>query len=212
MDVLETNDMKQILSDISDLLTANEQELCRLDSYVGDGDHGITVSRGFFAVKTKLNEQEIIKLNELLLLTGEVLTDTMGGAVGPIIGGIFTSMGEVVDSAETINTVLMGAMLKSGLENAQMIGDAKVGDRTLIDALAPAVASLETDIEKGIILSVALENSARAAKIGAENTKNMVAKKGRAKFLQDKSLGYQDAGATTLYLILSAMADYCGKK
>ena len=211
MDVINAKDFRQILFDICDLLIAHEQELCKLDSYVGDGDHGVTVSRGFGAVKTVLMEKAALKLDELFLMTGETLSDTMGGAIGPIIGSIFTAMGETVSSEETIDTAMMGAMLKNGLENAQMIGNAKTGDRTLIDALAPAVESLEKDAENKVRLSAALENSAVAAKAGAENTKNMVAQKGRAKFLQEKSLGYQDAGATTMYLILSVMADYSKK-
>ena len=212
MEMLNVKDMHQLLLKICDLLIANEQELCKLDSYVGDGDHGITVSRGFGAVKAELNKQDTVnKLNELLLLTGETLSETMGGAIGPVIGGIFTSMGETECPEETIDTATIGTMLKNGLENAQMIGNAKAGDRTLIDALAPAVESLEKDAGNKIPLSIALKNSAAAAKTGAENTKNMIARKGRAKFLQDKSLGYQDAGATTMYLILSAMAEYCEK-
>jgi dihydroxyacetone kinase phosphoprotein-dependent L subunit len=211
MEILNAHNMREMLLEICDLLIAKEQELCRLDTYVGDGDHGITVSRGFGAVKAKLAGQDVASLKDLLLMTGEVLSDTMGGAIGPIIGSIFTSMGETAGEADVIGTELMAAMLRNGLKNVLIIGNAKPGDRTLVDALSPAVEALETAVVQHITLVPAMENAVQAAKTGAENTKNMIAKKGRARYLQEKSVGYQDAGATSMYLILAGIAAYCGK-
>jgi dihydroxyacetone kinase phosphoprotein-dependent L subunit len=210
METLNTQDIHNMLLRICDVLIANEEELCKLDSYVGDGDHGITVSRGFSAVKAKINAETGMDIKYLFSMTGETLSETMGGAIGPIFGSIFSSMGEVIDASETIDTKKRSLMLREGLENVMIIGNTKPGERTLVDALSPAVESLETDAKKGTPLSEALFNAAKAAKAGAEATKNMVAKKGRAKFLQEKSLGYQDAGATSMYLICSVMAEFCG--
>ena len=210
MEVFDIKDMHKMLHEISDLLISNEKELCKLDSYIGDGDHGITISRGFKAVKARLDEEPGMNIKELFIVTGGTLSEKMGGAIGPIFGGIFTSMGEASDS-ESIDIKKLAIMLREGLENVMIIGDTKRGDRTLVDALHPAVESLEADAKKEVSLLEALDNAAEAARKGVEETKTMIAKKGRAKFLQEKSLGYPDAGAKSMSLVFSAIADYCRK-
>jgi len=201
----------EMLMAVSNAIMDNEQYLCKLDSYVGDGDHGVTVARGFTAVKAKLESIQDASISELLGLTGDTLSETMGGAIGPIFGSIFSAMGENTGSAEAIGTAEMATMLRAGLEDAMMIGGAQPGDRTLIDSLTPAVEAMESASAAGKTLPEALKLSAQAAAQGVEATKDMVAKKGRAKFLQEKSKGYQDAGATSMLLVLEAMAGYCAR-
>jgi len=133
----------------------------------------------------------------------------MGGAVGPILVALFTGMSEKAN--EVVSVKDLAEMFRCGLEDMMMIGGAKQGDRTMIDALLPAVEALEAEALKESTLETAMKLAARAARTGAEETKNMKAKKGRAKFLQEKSIGYQDAGATSIALIIEAMADFCTK-
>jgi dihydroxyacetone kinase phosphoprotein-dependent L subunit len=212
MKVLNAHEINQMLGCICDTLIGKEQELCKLDSFIGDGDHGVTISRGFSAVKAKLDGMGETGIGNQLTQVGDTLSETMGGAIGPIIGGIFTAMGEAAAGVDALGTAKAAEMLHKGLEEVMMIGSAKPGDRTLVDALAPAVDSMESDAKTDIPLGIALEHAAAAAKLGAENTKNMIAKKGRAKFLQEKSLGYQDAGATSMSYIFLAMSQYCKEK
>jgi dihydroxyacetone kinase phosphoprotein-dependent L subunit len=189
-------------------LIENEELLCRLDSQVGDGDHGLTISRGFGAVKGKIEEAASGGAADFFVLTGETLQDVMGGAIGPVLGSLFTAMGESPACAGEIDAGKMSVMLREGLERVKCTGDVKPGDRTLVDALEPAVIALEGEAALGTLLPQAMVRAAEAAKIGAMETKNMIAKKGRAKFLREKSLGYQDAGATSLSIILSAMSEF----
>jgi dihydroxyacetone kinase phosphoprotein-dependent L subunit len=212
MERLDSKNVVEMICHICDDLIANEQKLCELDSVVGDGDHGITISRGFLAVKKEIKESNIARIDRIFLKTGEILSETMGGAIGPIFGGLFSAMGEALEEENFIDSKMMAGMFKKALEEVMLIGNAKPGDRTLVDALLPAKEAAEAKVGEGASLSQILNTAADAAKAGAEATKNMVAKKGRAKFLQEKSLGYQDAGATSLYLAIAAMAAYCKTK
>ncbi|MDR1446223.1 MAG: dihydroxyacetone kinase subunit L [Treponema sp.] len=201
-------DTRSMLLMVSRRLIENEELLCRLDSQIGDGDHGLTISRGFGAVLGKIEETASGTAAELFILTGETLQDVMGGAIGPVLGSFFTAMGESPACDGEIDTGKMSLMLREGLECVKCTGDVKPGDRTLVDALEPAVIALEGEAVLGTPLPRAMVRAAEAAKNGAMETKNMIAKKGRAKFLREKSLGYQDAGATSLSIIFSAMSEF----
>lgn len=203
MNKINAKQLYLLLDGAADAVIENEQLLCELDAHVGDGDHGITVSRGFKAVKKALAANDDLSISQILVLTGDTLAETMGGAIGPIFGSIFTAMGEKAEAAEEIDSPLLKSMLLEGLDNVMTIGGAKPGDRTLVDALAPAVEAINEELS----FSQSIDLAAQAALKGAKGTINMVAKKGRARFLQEKSKGYQDAGATSLYILLNAMAE-----
>ena len=209
---LNAETMYRMLLNVCDALISQEEELCKLDSFIGDGDHGITVRRGFGAVKEKLPAEPCLNAGALLVMAGGVLAETMGGAAGPLFGGFFSALGEAAPASGIISAQDMAPMFRAGLEQVKMIGGAERGDRTLVDALEPAVEAMEAieeSPEQERSLPEVLDCAVKAAKAGAEATRNMTAKKGRAKFLGEKSLGYQDAGATSLYLIIDAMASYC---
>lgn len=207
MESLNAKQLAGMLDAAADAIIENEKWLCELDSQVGDGDHGVTAARGFRAVKEMLAENADASIAALLEKTGDALAETMGGAIGPIFGSIFTAMGEDAGDIAEIDAAKLADMLEAGLSDVQMIGGAQPGDRTLVDALAPAVEAMQRESS----LPLALEKAAGAARKGAEATKEMQAKKGRAKFLQEKSVGYQDAGATSMMLVLRAFADYATK-
>lgn len=200
-----------MLNVVSDAAINAKEELCRLDGFVGDGDHGFTVERGFKAVKEMLTEVDLSSPKAVIEATGDELADTMGGAIGLIIGGLFTGGAEAMDDKEDFDTEDMYILLSAGLEEIKLIGGAKEGDATLIDALSPACDAYKAAMDENKKLAECIEIAADAADAGAQNTANMVAKKGRAKFLQEESKGHVDAGSVTMATIIRAMSDYINK-
>lgn len=181
--------------------------LCRLDSHVGDGDHGVTVERGFRTVLERLKASDVHVPGDVLRLAGDALAESMGGSIGPILGGFFSGGVKKLAGAQTMGVAETGILFAAGLRRVCLLGDAKEGDCTLVDALAPAQRAYAQAQSDGKNLTECLQAALDAARAGAENTKNMVAKHGRAKFLGEKSLGYVDAGAVSMTLIIEAMLE-----
>lgn len=205
---MNTQGLTEMMKAVSNAAIDAKEELCRLDSFVGDGDHGFTVERGFKAVRNMLETETFDSPKAVLDAVGEKLADTMGGAIGLIIGGLFTGGAEAMEDKEEFDTEDMKTLLAAGLEEIKMVGGAVEGDRTLIDALSPANDAFADAAAAGQDLNTCLEKAAAAADAGAKGTANMVAKKGRAKFLQEESLGYVDAGSVTMATIIGAMSGY----
>lgn len=205
---MDTKETLKMMQAVCEATIGAKEELCKLDSYVGDGDHGFTVERGFKAVKEELESGDYKSPVAVLEATGDALADTMGGAIGLIIGGLFTGGAEAIGDAAEIGIDEMGTFFQGGLEEIKMIGGAQEGDRTLIDALSPASQAYQKAAAEGLNLCGCLEKAADAAEAGSKATANMVAKKGRAKFLQEESRGYVDAGSVTMSIIIRAMSDY----
>lgn len=195
--------IQNAILEISDDLIARESELCQLDSIVGDGDHGVTVKRGFLAIREKVADQQFNSIQQLMMTCAMELMNTLGGAIGPIFASIFMGMAKSTAGKETLETADVADMFEAGLQKVMATGGAKVGDRTLVDTLAPAVDALKAHQDKSI--KEALGAAADAGYAGAQSTKDMVAQKGRAKFLGESSKGYVDAGSMTMYYFLRAM-------
>ncbi len=198
------------LKDIQTMLIAgakqvvrHEKYLCELDSFVGDGDHGVTAARGFSQAAALLEKTKFNSIGEMMRQVGKTLSDSMGGAIGPIMGSVFSGAGEYAGDKTALSVREFGAMMRAGCEKAKKLGGAKPGDKTLVDALEPAVSALE----QGGDFMQTIGRAARAAMDGAEHTKNMEAKKGRARFLGERSKGQQDAGATTWAIFIHGMAE-----
>lgn len=209
MNKIDFKSCKTMLIKCSDAIIENEKYLCELDSYVGDGDHGLTVARGFKAGKHFLeNELEGESIYSCINSFSKTIGKNMGGAIGPIFQSIFLGMSNEAKETEEIDAERFGRMLKKGLDSVMIIGGAKEGDRTLVDALAPAVRAYTDTVVLDSSMEASICAAAKAAREGCVNTKNLIAKKGRAKFLGEKSRGYQDAGATSLTLIIEAMSNY----
>jgi len=203
-DILNIGDFLKIIRIISATIQENSGYLSELDSTIGDGDHGITIARGFKKAVEKLDETDPQNISELLKSTGNTLIYTMGGAAGPIFGSIFTEMAKVADGKEEIDLTALYEMFSSALDKVSRLGGAKPGDKTLIDTLYPAIESLKDSVKNNLSIKEALRQMSSAAEKGAASTKDMVATKGKARYLAERSLGYQDAGATTMYLIIKA--------
>ena len=203
---LDLKDFKKIINSINDAIQENKIHLSGLDSFIGDGDHGITLSRGFLAVMDKIKLEDPSNISDLLKTTGRALIVTIGGVAGPIFGTLFTEMGKAVDSdKKSVGVQDLYLMFSSSLNKIMALGGAKPGEKTMVDALYPAVENLKESAEKKLSLKDSFNNMTRAAKEGAQSTSNMVATKGRARYLGERSIGYEDAGANSIYFILNAI-------
>lgn len=208
---MNADQTKEMMLSVSEKLISSKEELCRLDSFIGDGDHGLTVERGFKAVKETLESQDYQTPKAVFQSCGQALSDAMGGAIGLIIGSLFSGGAEHQADSDNFDTEEFSLLLKDGLSMIQEVGEAKEGDRTLVDALAPASRAFDQKKDAAGNLGDCIKAAAEAAEQGAVNTKNMMAQKGRARFLREKSLGYVDAGATTMKLIIEEMSNYINK-
>jgi dihydroxyacetone kinase phosphoprotein-dependent L subunit len=202
---LNLEDFKIILFGIEKRLSANKEYLCKLDSFIGDGDHGLTISRGFKNAVDIIEQGKYKSISELLIMFGNRLTSTMGGASGIIFGILFKSMGEAVPENKIINLEDFNKMLEAAMQKIMQFGKAAPGDKTILDSMGPALKRTKELLVEKISMKDALLEIVRAAEQGAIATKDMIASRGRAKYLGERSIGYQDAGATSFYLILSAV-------
>jgi dihydroxyacetone kinase-like protein len=184
-------------------VTENADHLTQLDSAIGDADHGVNLKRGFTAVTAALDGFAADGPGAVLVKTGTTLISKVGGASGPLYGSAFRAMGKALDGPEA-DAPALGAALRDGLAAIRKLGAAGPGDKTIVDALVPAVAAFEAAAGEG--LSAAATAAAEAAEAGAKETTALQARKGRASYLGARSVGHQDPGATSTALILRALA------
>jgi dihydroxyacetone kinase-like protein len=189
------------------VFAANRQYLTELDSAVGDGDFGISLDRGFTAVQTELRANPPADLRTVFQNAATVLIRTMGGTSGPLLGTFFLRAGAACAGKSELAPADVVAVFKAGVDGIQQRGKAALGDKTMLDALIPAVDAMRSALEGENALAEILDRGAAAAEAGMQATKTMQARKGRASYLGDRSVGHQDAGATGAHLLLRAAAD-----
>ena len=212
MNSLTINETIDMLKYVCDNIVENEPYLTKIDSKIGDGDHGFGMKRGFAHLKVALSVQnEFETINGLFKFCGIELLKTMGGASGVLFGTMFIGGLKESEESEQLTTVFLSGFFERSLQSIMRRGKAQRGDKTMVDALAPAVTELKKASEKGSGIDEALCAATASAKLGVEDTKNMYAKFGRARQYGDKALGLQDAGATSVYLIFKSMSDWTGK-
>ena len=192
---------------IASVLNENSAYLTQLDAAIGDADHGANMDRGFKAVMNKMPEVGDKDIGTIFKTVGMTLISTVGGAGGPLYGTFFLQVGLKTAGKLELNLTDWTDSLEAALNGVIMRGKAEPGDKTMVDALTPAVASLKQSIPEGQPINKALERSAEAARQGMEATIPLVARKGRASYLGERSAGHQDPGATSSFLILKAAAD-----
>ena len=200
----------QALDNTCDTIEKEKEYLSELDGAIGDGDHGVNMAKCFREVKKKLAELEGKDFEAVLQGVGMVVLNSVGGAMGALYGTLFLKMSQATAGKKEISLKDLVAMFQAGEKGILDIGKASVGDKTLIDTLSPAVRSLEKAEQDGKTLQEALKDFEAAASTGMKSTKGMVAKMGRASRLGERSIGHQDAGATSCYFILSSMANNFG--
>ncbi len=189
---------------MSKAIRAEESRLTSLDSEVGDGDHGVNIGRALTACTESVNQLEQPSPYDVWQKTGSTIVNEMGGAAGVIFGSFFLGGAKTVREAEAMGLPEVCDFFAAGLALVQKRGKANPGDKTLVDALAPAVHALQEARQTGLSLLQALQAAAAAARQGAEATQDMVAGAGRARFLGERSRGFQDAGATSMAILIAS--------
>jgi dihydroxyacetone kinase-like protein len=185
----------------------NAGTLTRLDAAIGDGDHGTNMSRGFRAVLQRLDGLTDKDFSSVFRAVSMALIGKVGGAAGPLYGSFYLGMGKQLGSAEEATDAELAAALRAGYDAVVARGKAQVGDKTMLDAWDPALRALDEAIAEGVELGPALDRAAAAAAEGMKATIPMIARKGRASYLGERSRDHQDPGATSSHLILQALAD-----
>ena len=188
------------------LIAQQRAALTELDSPIGDADHGTNMDRGMTAVTAALAAESPTTPAALLKRTGMTLISSVGGASGPLYGTAFLRMATAAGDAETLDPQAFAKVLRAALEGVVARGKAEPGDKTMVDALAPAVDALEATLAAGKSLPEALTAAVGAAEQGRDATIPLVARKGRASYLGERSAGHQDPGATSVTLLLTAAA------
>ena len=185
-------------------------ELVKLDTAIGDGDHGTNMDRGMRKAVEKLDGVQSDDIGSILKTVGMALVSSVGGAAGPLYGTLFLQMGTASAGREELDLAGWGDALEAGVRGVQARGKAEPNDKTMVDALVPALAALREAGAEGAELDDALRRSAAAAEEGMRATIPLEARRGRASYLGPRSVGHQDPGATSTHLLLSAAATTLG--
>jgi phosphoenolpyruvate---glycerone phosphotransferase subunit DhaL len=189
----------------AEAIEANRDHLTQLDAAIGDADHGTNLARGFAAVTTAI--EGAATPGAVLTTTGSTLISTVGGASGPLFGVAFRRAGKALGTAPEVGLPALEQALEAALAGVQQLGAAREGDKTMVDALAPATRAFGKAIADGALPADALSALAEAAAAGAAATVPMQARKGRASYLGPRSVGHEDPGAASTALILAALRD-----
>ena len=184
----------------------NREFLTELDSAIGDADHGANMDRGFTAVKNELLGEAPWDLGDLFKGVAMILIRTVGGAAGPLYGTLFLRAAAVCAGKEKLGAADIVSLFRAGVEGVQQRGKAVPGDKTMVDALLPALDAMQTALGNGGALSEVLDAGVAAAERGMKATVPLQARKGRASYLGPRSIGHQDPGASSSYLLLKAAA------
>jgi dihydroxyacetone kinase-like protein len=184
----------------------NAQFLTDLDAAIGDADHGINMDRGMTAVLAALDEATPADMSALCKQVGMTLVKSVGGASGPLYGTFFLRMAGALGADENVDAADFAKALRAGVEGVVQRGRAEGGDKTMFDALAPALDALDSALASGGDLAVALADATVAAEKGRDATESMVARKGRASYLGQRSVGHVDPGATSAAMLIAAAA------
>jgi dihydroxyacetone kinase-like protein len=204
---MDINVFRAWITSAAEVIETNRDHLTQLDAAIGDADHGINLSRGFTAVLAALDAKQPATPGAVLILTGSTLISKVGGASGPLYGMAFRRAGQALGTAEEVDLPALGQALDAALAGVQQLGAAREGDKTLVDALAPATRALAKAVAEGATQGDALAAVVAAAAEGATATVSMEARKGRASYLGSRSVGHEDPGAASTVLILAALRD-----
>ncbi|MBA7616637.1 PEP-dependent dihydroxyacetone kinase, ADP-binding subunit DhaL [subsurface metagenome] len=209
-------DIVKILTSIYQKIDENKDYLSKLDTEIGDGDHGFSIANGFKNIYTKLDDFSKDSIGDLLKKCGFELIKTVGGAAGAIFGTFFTGQASYynknINGKNSLSLEDIRNMLNEALTQIKKRGNAQIGDKTMIDAFEPALHELSAGVEKKMSFALAFKNASGKAKEGAESTKNMVGKHGRSKNVGERGIGFIDPGSMSTAFIFSTIADYFSNK
>ncbi|MHB1314722.1 MAG: dihydroxyacetone kinase subunit DhaL [Christensenellales bacterium] len=197
---------KVIVMNMIKTIQANKNYLSEIDGAIGDGDHGINMNKGFTLCEERIKDQ-LIDFSTAMSTLGDVLFNEIGGSMGPLYGLFFSELGNSIAGQDEIDQHILCGMLSSGLNALQEMVSTKVGDKTMFDALIPAVSAMRQAADEGKNFEEALILMKDAAQAGKDSTKELIAKVGRASRLGERSRGVIDAGAASCSLLLGSLAD-----
>ena len=209
---MNNEDMQHWLARIAEVLHENASYLTQLDSAIGDADHGSNMDRGFQAVKAKLPTMNEMDMSSQLKTVGSTLVSTVGGASGPLYGTAFLRAAAAVNGKETLSSADIVTLLEAFLGGIVTRGKAHPGEKTMLDALTPAIEAAKQAQAEGASVADLTSRASKAAEEGMKATTPMLATKGRASYLGERSVGHQDPGATSSWLILRSLAEICAQR
>ena len=204
---MTNEDILRWLEHIADVLHENAAYLTQLDSAIGDADHGINMDRGFTAVRNKFPTMATMDIATQLKTVGTTLVSTVGGASGPLYGTAFLRAGVAVAGKQQLDSADIVALLEAFLGGIVARGKAQPGEKTMVDALTPALAAAKQALDEGLPLKQLALHATQAAEEGMKATIPLLATKGRASYLGERSIGHQDPGATSSWLILRSLTE-----
>lgn len=208
LNMLTPDQVKEMFLYVADKIIENKPLLTQVDSTIGDGDHGIGMSIGFTEVKKNLVDRNFETINEVFKTVGMSMLSSMGGASGVIFSTMFIGGIKNKENQSKLDLLLLSQIFEDSLSAIKLRGKASLGDKTMIDALEPAVEGLKISVAQSETLLDGLYQAELLAKQGVEKTKEYVANFGRAKSLGERAIGHQDAGATSVHLIFKAMREW----
>lgn len=203
-------DGRVIVEQLIETIRQHKAYLSEIDGAIGDGDHGVNMAKGFSLTAERLTAA--MDLAEALQTLGRTLVTEIGGAMGPLYGSLFKALAKACQGQESIDAPLFAEMLKAGLAAVVELGQAKAGDKTLVDTLEPAVRGYTAALAGGASFRECLRRMEEEAASGKESTREMTAKLGRASRLGERSKGVVDAGAASCHLILKSLAETIGAR
>lgn len=196
----------EILHHIAEVMEENKEFLTDLDNVIGDGDHGINMARGFAEVEKQADSFAGKDIGNILKTVGMTLVSKVGGSSGPLYGTAFMKAGVTIGAKNEIGLSDFLGALEAGVEGVKARGKSTTGEKTMLDAMVPALDAMKEQQAAGADVKHVLEAGVQAAETGVEETKPMVATKGRASYLGERSIGHQDPGATSFTLLLKEIA------
>ena len=206
-EIVTTSVLAEWVRRFAHLVAENRDHLTELDAAIGDADHGLNMDRGMKAAVAAIDASPPATAGALFGKVGMTLVSTVGGASGPLFGTLFLRIGSALGDDESTSPLAIAAALRAGLGGVVDRGKARPGDKTMYDALAPAVDALDKALGEGMDLAAGLKHAQDAATAGRDATTPMLARKGRASYLGERSVGHQDPGATTVALLLEAATE-----
>jgi len=205
---LTPTQVKEMFLYVGEQVKESKPLLTKIDSAIGDGDHGIGMSVGFTKAEENLTQKEFTTINDVFKTIGMSMISSMGGASGVIFGTLFVGGVKSLEPQGELNLPLLAKIFEGSVTSIKERGKAKLGDKTMIDALEPAVLGLKQSVVENQSLLEGLKIAEERAEQGVEKTKEYIAKFGRAKSLGERAVGHQDAGATTVYIIFKSMREW----
>jgi dihydroxyacetone kinase-like protein len=206
METLDVRYWRHALLGVAQEVEREREHLCQLDGAIGDGDHGTSMAMGFRLVAARLASDEFADVGALLRTTGSALISSVGGVTGIVFGTFFTGAAEAAAGKTEMGTAELAEMFTAGLRAVELRGGAKPGDKTMVDALAPAADALREADERGLGVQEALDLAYGSAREGMERTRDMKARVGRARYQGENAVGHIDPGAASVTLILATLS------